>query len=169
MTFDLPISERRLKNAARMTFYGMWMLFAIAAALTMIVRHSVPARTGSLWILGCGVLAFMLSFALRDMVRKVGHRNTENRIVRDVQTFLERQPAHSVGQSAPAKAAVSQTARPAADPFVPLRSADFVLLKGAAAYRTPAADPVVFDVLPSRRPVAVKADSHAVLLPMPNH
>jgi hypothetical protein len=112
----------------------------------------------------------VLSFGLRDVVRKVGHRNTENRIVRDVQTFLEGQPAHSVGQSAPAKAAVSQTAKPAAEPFVQLQSADFVLLKGAAAYRTPAADPVVFDVLPSRRPVAVRADFHAVLMPvMPNH
>jgi hypothetical protein len=93
MTFDLSIAERRLRNAVRLSFYSMWLLFAVAAALTMIVPHSVPGRTGSLWILGCAVLALMLSFALRDVVRKVGHRNTEDQIVRDVQTFLERQPA----------------------------------------------------------------------------
>jgi hypothetical protein len=168
MIFDLPIAERRLRNAARLVFYSMWLLFAIAAALTMIVRHSVPARTGSLWILGCAVLAFVVSFALRDLVRKVGQRNTEDQIVRDVQTFLERQPAVPVGQSAPAKAAASQEARPAGDAFVPSRSADFVPLKGAAAYRTPAADPVVFDAFPSRGPVAVRMDFHAVLLPRPN-
>jgi len=166
MTLDLPITERRLRNAARLSFYSMWLLFAVAAALTMILRHSVSARTGSLCILGCAVLALMLSFALRDVVRKVGHRNTEDQIVRDVQTFLERQPGpSSVQQSVPDRAAASQTTSPPGDGFAPSRSAHFVPLKGAAAYRTPAADPVVFDALPSRAPVAVRTDFYPVLRP----
>jgi hypothetical protein len=169
MTFDLPIAERRLRNASRLIFCGMWLLFAIAAVLTMIVRHGVPAPTGSLWILGCAVLAFMLSFALRDVVRKVGHRNTEDQIVRDVQTFLEREPVLPARRPAPAKAAVSQTTSPAGDAFVPSRPADFVPLKGAAAYCMPASDPVVFDAFPSREPFAAGMDFHAVPLPvMPN-
>src|ERR1035438_8150021 len=80
MTFDLPIAEQRLKNTARLAHQSMWLLFLIAAGLMFAVRSSSQARTGSIWILGCAVLAFMFSFALRDAVRKLGHRNTENRI-----------------------------------------------------------------------------------------
>lgn len=167
MTFDLHIAERRLRNASRFIFYSMWLLFAVAAALAMIVRHSAPARTGSLWIFACAVLALGLSFALRDAVRKMGHRNTEDRIVRDVQAFLERQPALQVGRSRPPKALPSQPAIPAAaaDPFVPSKWADFVPMSGAAARRAPAADPVVFDSPPSRRSVAVTVDFRALPLP----
>jgi hypothetical protein len=146
-------------------FYGMWLLFVIAA-LMMTVFRSAPARTGSLWLLGCAVLAFALSFALRDVVRKVGHRNTEDQIVRDVQTFLERQPALPIGQPAPAKAAAAEIARPAGDAFVPGKSADFVPLKGARTYGTPPADPVVFDTIPSRGPRGVRKDFYAVLFPV---
>jgi len=91
MTFELPIFERRLTNAARLIRLSMWLLF-LAAGLTIIVRRSVPARTGSLWFLGGAVLALVLSFALRDVVRRVGHRNTEDSIVRAVKTYIERQP-----------------------------------------------------------------------------
>jgi len=166
MTFDLPIAERRLRNATRFISYSMWLLFGIAAALMIIVRRSAPARTGSFWILGCAVLAFVLTFALRDVVRKLVQRNTEDKIVRDVHTFLETQPALPAGQPAPVKVAVSQTAGSAGDAFVPSRSADFVPLKGAAPYpRTPAADPVVYDAFPSCGTVAVRMDFDAVLLP----
>ena len=170
MTFDLHIAERRLRNASRLIFYSVWLLFAVAAALTMIVRHSAPARTGSLWIFGCAVLAVGLSFALRDAVRKLGHRNTEDKIVRDVQAFLGRQPALQVGRSRPPTAVPSQPPSPAAaaDPFVPSKWADFVPMCGAAARRTPAADPVVFDAPPSSRSVAVTVDFRAVpLTPKP--
>jgi hypothetical protein len=100
MTFDLPIAEQRLRNTARLAHQGMWLLFLIAAGLMIVVGRSAPARTGSIWFLSCAVLAFMFSFALRDVVRKVGHRNTENRIVRDVKIFLEREPALPVRQPA---------------------------------------------------------------------
>jgi hypothetical protein len=163
MTFDSPTSERRLTNAARLIRHGMWLLFLIAAVLMIIVRGSVPARTGSIWTLGCAVLALVLSFALRDVVRKVGHRNTEDRIVRDVKTFLERQPTP---QPALAKPKLSQTSLPAADPFVPSRTADFVPLKGSVAYRPSAANPVVFDAFPLRRSVSVKMDFFAVFPPV---
>src|ERR1700722_10767506 len=94
MNFPLPIAEQTLKNTPRHLHQSMWLLFAIAAGLMIIVGRSVPARTGSVWILGCAVMAFMLSFALRDVIKKVGHRNTEDRIVKDVKTFLESEPAN---------------------------------------------------------------------------
>jgi hypothetical protein len=143
----------------------MWLLFLTAAVLMFILRRSAPARLGSIWILGCAVLALMLSFALRDVVKKLVRRNTEDRIVKDVKTFLERQPAAPAGPPAPAKAACV-TGAPAGDPFLPAKSAGFVALKDAAAYSTPAGDPVVFDAFPSRESVAVKMDFYAVLLPV---
>jgi hypothetical protein len=106
----------------------------------------------------------MLSFALRDVVRKIGRRNTEDKIVKDVKIFFERQPAPPIVQPVPAKAVVSRTASPVSD--VPSKSAGFVPLKGAAAYRTPAGDPVVFEAFPSHESVAVRMNFHAVLLPV---
>ena len=164
MTFDLPIAERRLRNTARSIHQSMWLLFPIAAGLMVVVRRGAPARNGSIWILGGAVLAFMLSFALRDVVRKIGRRNTEDKIVKDVKTFLERQPAPPVVQPVPAKAAVSRTASPVGG--VPSKSAGFVPLKGAAAFRTPAGDPVVFEAFPSHESIAIRMDFHAVLLPV---
>lgn len=164
MTFDPPIAERRLRNTARSIHQSMWLLFPIAAGLMVVVRRGAPARNGSIWILGGAVLAFMLSFALRDVVRKIGRRNTEDKIVKDVKTFLERQPAPPVVQPVPAKAAVSRTASPVGG--VPSKSAGFVPLKGAAAYRTPAGDPVVFEAFPSHESIAIRMDFHAVLLPV---
>jgi hypothetical protein len=143
----------------------MWLLFVIAAGLMIVVRRSVPARTGSIWILGCAVLAFMLSFALRDVVRKVGHRNTEDKIVNDVKTFLEREPAPLVAHPRPKIAAVSRTEGPTGDAFVPSKSAGFMPLKGAA-FRTPTGEPVVFDAFPSREPVAFRMNFYAVLMPV---
>jgi len=163
MSFNLPIAEQRLKNTARLVQHSMWLLFFIAAGLMIVVRRSVPVRTGSIWILGCAVLAFMLSFALRDVVRKVGQRNTEDRIVKDVRTFLESEPAHEERRPKPA---LSQAAAPAADALLPTRSAGFVPLKGAAAYSKSAGEPAVFDAFPSRETVAFKADFYAVLVPV---
>jgi hypothetical protein len=164
MSFDLPIAEQRLKNTARLAHQSMWLLFLIAAGLMIVVRRSAPARTGSIWFLGCAVLAFIFSFALRDFVRKVGHRNTENKLVRDVKIFLEAEPAILVREAAPAKAAASHPAVLEGD--VPSRSAGFVPLNGSSAYRTPATDPVVFDAIPSRPCVSVRTDFFAVMLPV---
>jgi hypothetical protein len=165
MTIDF-IAERTLRNTSRLVSHGMWLLFLIAAGLMMILRRSAPARTGSLWILGCAILAFLLSFALRDLVRRVAHRNTEDKILNDVKTFLEREPDPLVERPAPAKAAVSRTANPAGGNFAPPKSASFIQPKGAVAYRTPAGDPVVFDAFPSRESVAVRMDFYAALQPV---
>ncbi len=73
--------------------------------------------------------------ALRDAARKLGHRNTENRIVRDVMTFLE-----------------SELGLPVAD-TVPWRSAGFIPVNGAAPYRLAAPNPVMFDSIPQRESV----------------
>jgi hypothetical protein len=164
MTFDLPIAERKLRNTERLVHQGMWLLFAVAAALMVILRRSAPARIGSVWILGCAVLALMLSFALRDVVRKLVRRNTEDKIVKDVKIFLEREPVSPVKR--PVLAEV--TVRPATGPeqAVPSKSAGFVPLKGAAAYRPPTGDPVVFDAFPSRDSASVRMDFYAVLMPV---
>jgi hypothetical protein len=164
MTFDLPMAERRLRNTAWLVHQSMWVLFLLSAGLMVIVRRSAPVRNGSIWILGGAILAFMLSFALRDAVRKIGHRNTEDKIVKDVKNFLERQPAPPVVQTVPANAVASRTASPVGG--VPSKSAGFVPLNAAAAYRTPAGDPVVFDAFPSHESVAVRMNFHAVLLPV---
>lgn len=170
MTFELPIAEQRLKNTARLAQQSMWVLFLIAAGLMIVVGRSAAARTGSAWVLGCAVLAFMFSFAMRDLVRKVGHRNTESRIVRDVKIFLEGEPAVAVRKLAPAPApALAQAAEN--DPLnlvtdVPTGSAGFVWMKGVSAYREPAAYPVVFDAFPSRASVAVRTEFFPVLLPV---
>jgi len=162
MTFDSPIAERRLKSTSRLVNQSMWLLLAIAAALMMIVRRSAPARTGSVWVFGVAVVALMVSFALRDLVRKIGHRNTEDKIVSDVKNFLESEPALSVHTPAPVE--VSQPVE--LEIQVPSRSAGFVDLKEAASYYTPSADPVVFDALPSRVSVAFKMNFYPVLLPV---
>jgi hypothetical protein len=106
----------------------------------------------------------MLSYALRDVVRKLVRRNTEDQIVKDVKSFLERQPAGPIERPAPVKAAVDSTA--ASQSAVPAKSAGFVPLKGAAAYRMPTGDPVVFDTIPPRDAVAVRTDFYAVLMPV---
>lgn len=167
MTFNLTTVEQRLRNTARVTHQSMWLLFLIAAGLMLVLRHSAPARTGSIWIMGCAVLALMLSFAMRDAVKKLGHRNTENRIVRDVKVFLETEPALPTMQ--PGTVVVSQKA--AAEPAipadgVPTRPAGFVTLNGSAAYRTSDADPVVFDAISQRAHVAFRAEFFAVMLPV---
>lgn len=164
MTFDFPIAERKLRSTERLVHQGMWLLFVIAAALMVVVRRSVPARTGSIWILGCAVLAFMLSFALRDVVRKLVRRNTEDKIVKDVKSFLEKQPVGLVERPVQAR----MTPPPAAsdENGVPVKSADFVRLKDAATFRTRAGEPVVYDAFPSHETASVKTNFYAVLMPV---
>jgi hypothetical protein len=167
MKADSPIAEQRLKNTARLAHQSMWLLFLVAAGLMIVVRRSAEARTGSIWMLGCGLLAFMFSFVLRDAVRKLGHRNTENRIVRDVKTFLEREPGLPAPQPALAIVAKGRPERVADD--VPAKPAGFVRVNGAAPYRTAVANPVVFDTIPVREPVAVRTEFVAVMQPVMTH
>jgi hypothetical protein len=49
---------------------------------------------------------------------------------------------------------------------LPSKPPGFVTLKGAAAYSTPAGDPVVFDAIPSHDSASVRMDFYAVLLPV---
>jgi hypothetical protein len=166
MTLDFPMAERRLKNTARVMQQSMWLLLVIALSLMMIVRHSSNARTGSLWILGCAILAFMLTFALRDVVRKVGHRNTEDKIVNDVKTFLQSEPVVTVARPRAATPVVSRTVERADEKMTPRVAMSFMPLKGAGAYRVPADDLIVFDAIQSRPSVAVRMDFFPVLLPV---
>jgi len=165
MTMNIDfIAERTLRSTSRLVTQGMWLLFLVAAGLMMVLRHSATARAGSLWILGLAILGFMASFALRDVLRKVGHRNTENKIVNDVKTFLEKEPALPMQRITRLKAAPVMSANPAE--AKPARRADFIALKGAVAYRTSAGEPVVFDAIPSRESLALKMEFHAVLMPV---
>ena len=167
MTFDLPMTERRLKSTARVMHQSMWLLFLVAVGLMLIVRRSVAVRTGSFWVLGCALLAIMFSFALRDMVRKLGRRNAEDQIVKDVKTFLQRQDPAPVEPPTPVKE-VAVAAQPAAvpgDAFVPSRSADFLELKGALPGQ-PEADLVVFDAFPCRESASFRMNFHAILQPV---
>lgn len=163
MNFEMPVAERRLRNTSRLVNQSMWLLLLIAAALIMVVRRSAPARAGSVWIFGFAVIALMASFALRDMIRKVGHRNTEDRIVKDVKTFLESEPALS---ALPVPVKVEAIQPVTIEAPVPSRAAGFVDLKEAASYCAPSADPVVFDALPLRAALTFKADFFPVLLPV---
>src|ERR1039457_4402151 len=108
-----------------------------------------------------GLHAFVRPARGRAKNRAPEHRRQD---LKDVKTFLERQPAPPVVQPVPAKAAVSRTASPVGG--VPSKSAGFVPLKGAAAYRAPAGDPVVFEAFPSHESIAIRMDFHAVLLPV---
>ena len=166
MTFDLTTTEQKLRSTARLAHQSMWLLFLIAAGLMLVVRRSAPVRTGSAWILGCAVLAFLFSFALRDVVKKLGHRNTESRIVRDVKVFLESEPALPVMPPLTVVANVVAGDSPIPADDVPSKAADFVEVDDAASYCVPAADPVVFDAMPLRAPVAFQAQFFAVLLPV---
>ena len=164
MTFDLPIAERRLKSTARVMHQSMWLLFLIAAGLMLIVRRSAALRNGSLWILGFAVLTFMLSYALRDVLRKLGRRNAEDQIVKDVKTFLQKQVATPAALPAPAKPAVAQ-APSQGDGFVACRKADFVGMKDAMPV-APQPDLVVFDAFPARDGAMFRAQFHAILQPV---
>ncbi len=161
MTLDLPVTERRLKSTARLMHQSMWLLFAVAAGLMVVVRRSGMVRTGSIWMLGCAVLAFMLSFALRDMVRKVVRRNTEDKLVKDVKNYLQKEPVGPVVQAAPARTAASGPD----EEFVPGRANDFLRLKEIAP-RGQGADLVVFDAIPARESTSVRLDFYPVLLPV---
>lgn len=176
MLFDVSVAERRLRITPRVVYQGMWLLLAIAACLMMILRRSLPTREGSIWIVGSVVLACLLSFALRDVVRKVGHRNTEDKIVNDVKTFLANetvalpaQPTPPLAESNQAEsnqAESSEAPVSAGDGFRPVRPADFMELKNVASYRTLAGDPVVFDAFPWRQLIAFRPELHAVLVPV---
>jgi hypothetical protein len=164
MTTDLPFAARKLKSTERLIHQSMWLLFLTAAVLMVIVRRSAPGRTGSIWILGSAVLVFMVSFALRDFVRKLVRRNTEDQIVKEVKTFLEGQPTGLVERPAPVRVEVSPTVT--AENALPAKAAGFMPLKGATAYYTPAGDPVVFDTIPSHDSAPVRMDFYAVLMPV---
>lgn len=163
MSFELPIAVGKLKNTERLVHQGMWLLLLIAGALMLMVRRSAPGSSGAFWILGCAVLVFMLSFALRDAVRKLMHRYTEDKIVKDVKTFLEREPAPPM-QPAISRVVVSRPEEPVND--TPLLTAGFISLKEGASFGAQPGDPVVFDTFPARESVAVKMDFYAVLLPV---
>jgi len=168
MTLDLPFAERRLKSTARLMHQSMWLLFLIAAGLMVAVRRSGTVRAGSVWVLSAAVLIFMLSFVLRDVVRIISHRNTEDKLVKEVKNFLQREPVWPVAQAAPAAAAVTEPAtRPEEEP-VPCRAADFIQPKGARpCVQEP--DLAVFDAIPAHDSMGVRSNFYPVLLPiMPN-
>jgi len=168
MTIDLPIAERRLKNTARLMQQGMWLLFLIAAGLMLVVRHNSGVRIGSMWMLGCAVLAIMVWFGLRDVLKTLVRRNAEDRIVKEVKTFLQRQDLAPVERNVPVQEAAAQEPVRRSDGFMPTGAADFVELR-STALNQPQPDLVVFDAFPAREPADFQMHFHAVLQPvLPN-
>jgi len=167
MTIDLPIAERRLKNTARLMQQGMWFLFLIAAGLMLVVRHNAGLRMGSMWMLGCAVLAIMVSFGLRDVMKTLVRRNTEDRIVKEVKSFLQQQGMAPVEPKVAVREAVAQ-APVRNDGCMPKGSADFVALRSTAPNQ-PQPDLVVFDAFPARESASFQMRFHPVLQPvLPN-
>ena len=140
---SFAVAERRLRSTSRLLSQGTWLLLVIAAGLMFVVRRNDAAHTPATWVVGAATLAMMGAYALRDIARKLGHRNTEDRLVKDVKAFLENQPP----------AAVLAT-----DNCLPTGSAGFLPLQGAAALLTSAGTPVVYDIFPSRKVVDVSVD-----------
>jgi hypothetical protein len=79
MGFNPLTAERGLKSTTRWLHQGTWLLLLSGAGLIFVVRGSA-GRTGVLWILGCALLGLVLSLALRDVLRKLGRRNTEDNL-----------------------------------------------------------------------------------------
>jgi len=173
MTWDAPVAEQRLKHTTRWMHQAAGLLLLITAGLMLALRHNNAIRVGSLWLIGGAVLAFMLSFALRDVIRKLGYKATEDRIIRDLKTYmhghLETAPVvHNDKQQAepPQPQAAIQTVVRPGDAFVPTRAATFLELKSSMPLPRPSEDLVVFDAMPPRNSVELKMDLFAVLLPV---
>jgi len=165
MTIDTPIAERKLKNTARLMQQGMWLLFLIAAGLMLVVRHNAGVRIGSTWMLGAAVLAIMVWFGLRDVVKTLVRRNTEDRIVNDVKTFLQRQENTPVEPRPAAREAAAQPPVRHSDGFMPNSAADFVEMR-STAHSQPQPDLVVFDAFPARGSDTFQMRFHAILQPV---
>jgi len=173
MSWDAPVAERRLKHTTRWMHQSAGLLLLITAGLMLVLRHNNAIRIGSLWLVGGAVLAFMLSFALKDLIRKLGYRATEERIIKDLQTYMhgslgsapvaqndERQP------EPPQPQAVSQAVGHAGDAFVPCRAAAFLVLRDSKPLPVTSEDLVVFDAIPPLRSVEIRMNLFAVLMPV---
>jgi len=145
MTRDFPAADRRIKHAARLWSLSMWLLPPVAASAMLIVRRTDNARTGLFWILACIALGYVLSFVLRSLVRRMSHRNTEDKLVSDVKTYLKAQPV----ETDPARG--DQPARHPIETIVAAEPAGFVALKGSRPPGPRRDDLVVYDAI-FRRP-----------------
>jgi len=166
MTFDLP-SERRVRGTTRWMHQAMWLLFAVFMALMVLARRDGAMSGESFWIPSVVLLAFMLSLTLRDLKRIAGHRNTEDKLVNEVKTFLQKESVRAPEASRQTETAASVTASASEDcNKVPREAAQFVLAEEPIGFREPCGDLAVFDAFPSRRLAGVKTRFHAVLQPV---
>jgi len=173
MTWDAPVAEQRLKHTTRWMHQTAGLLLLITAGLMLALRHNNAIRVGSFWLIGGAVLAFMLSFALKDVIRKLGYRATEERIIKDLKTYMhghiETAPVvhNDEPQTEPPQPqGVIQTVVRPGDAFVPTRAATFLELKKSMPLLGPGEDLVVFDAMPPRRSAELKMDLFAVLMPV---
>jgi hypothetical protein len=168
MTLPFPLAYRKIKNPTRLMQQGVWLLLVIAVALLVVLRMSGNLGSGSLWILGCSVVAFLLAVALRDVMRKLGHRNTESKIVHDVKAFLEAQPPvefrrHLV-EAAPISRMESREEERSAP--VPSQATCFMPMAGELRHREPGDDLVVFDAIPAHPGIGVRMNFYPVMTPV---
>lgn len=166
MTTAFPFPTRKIKNPARLMQQGVWLLLVIAVSLLVIMRTSGTLGKGSLWILGCAVAAFLLSLTMRDVVRKLGYRNTQDKIVKDVKTFLETQPPLEVRQPVYRTPAVIAEVREEAEELIPRQATSFATMVRELTLHTPSDDLVVFDAISPRTPIALHMDFYPVMTPV---
>ncbi|MGA2131691.1 MAG: hypothetical protein ABSH50_05190 [Bryobacteraceae bacterium] len=166
MTIPFPLSSRKIKNPARLMQQGVWLMLIVAVSLLLILRRSGTLGGGSLWILGLAVVAFLGTLAMRDVMRRLGHRNTEDKLVKDVKAFLETQPPIEFRQRAyvapPASRAQSHDEE---QDLVPRPATNFVASR-ELAHRAPGDDLVVFDAMQPRVCVELRVELYPVLAPV---
>ena len=165
MTNPFPMPSRSLKNPGRLMQQGVWLLAIIALSLLLVMRHSGNLGSGSFWIVGCAVGAFLLSLTLRDAARKLGHRSTEDKIVKDVKNFLENQPALEVHPPAPvARPVVVAKSAEEVEEVIPRQATNFLSMSSDT--QIPSDDLVVFDVIRPAVPVQVHMNFFPVMAPV---
>jgi len=168
MTLPFPLAYRKIKNPARLMQQGVWLLLFIAVALLVVLRVSGNLGSGSLWILGCAVVAFLLSVALRGVIRKLGHRNTESKIVHDVKAFLESQPPVEFRRhlTEPVPVSKMESREPEEKADVPGQATCFMPMSGELKHREPGDDLVVFDAIPRHSGIEVRMNFFPVMTPV---
>jgi len=171
MSLDVSLDGQRFKNTTAFLHRAAGPSLMIAAGLMVALNRNNAVRISSPWVLACAVVGLILSFALRDVTGRLGHKATEDRILKEVIAYLhgntETAPAASVAPSEGREAAPSQTAAALpANNCMPRQAAGFLAWQQNPPVRLASQDLVVFDAMPPRRSIELKIDLFAVLMPV---
>jgi len=148
------------------------LLLLITAGLMVVLHRSNAIRIGSPWIIAGLVLGFTFAFGLRDLIRRLGYRATEERILKDVRTYMNGSLQKAAvapeqqRQAEPVERPLVQTVACPSDAFVPCRVAAFLEPKDAMLPSGSNTDLVVFDAMPPRHRIEPRLDLFAIPLPV---